>query len=1453
MSKPAGPWTNENALGRPAPQEPISVFWNDGGGFSESRCVSRQLAADGRFRVLRFDLPAGALGPLRLDPGGRRLYGEIRSAVLNVVRSLAGDGDGPRLDSPAARWSADNVFSGFSPARDLIWLPGGASYRFLVRGDDPQILIDAPLLIDQEDRDHSLEVIMRLVEDFRDDAEREIVTLIDAATAAQSKVARDSLLLRRAAARQAVTLEKKFAALLESTAREITDRFQEQLDEREKRLSEISGQFAEAKKELDRIHRTFAWRLFGAYGLVKHKLLIPTMRSVFRAFRSDLPGPSTKPEYYDGRTHGGITEAHAIGEHGPIDEPALKKEAARVEQEPPEQPPGDSPEASIGKLHVPDARPVNELCVRPDILTWESLGGDPQFLLDPPFPRGWVELLIHVESPDRAGDHAHLYIDRGSGFTQDDSVDLGEINTEQSRFVFLAGDVVRLRLDPITSPGLFKLRMLEFFEVSESDVQEARSFRPRLQTHPYQHFQIPSQIDLYDAWLEVNRWSERRERLLRARLLAAEDPPTISVVMPVYNPPPEFLNLAIKSVANQVYDGWELCIADDATTDEAVKSLLNQWAACEPRIKLLFKEKNSGISDASNCAAGLATGEYLLLMDNDDALSPDALGEIALYITEHRDADVVYADEDKIDGRGRRYDPGLKPDWSPELFLSYNYINHPFIIRRSLFERVNGFDSRLNYAQDWDLGLRATEAARHIGHIPLVLYHWRAIPSSVAFSGESKPQGMIAAREAVQTALDRRRVDALVYQPDWAIAIACAYYAHRFPDSGPSVSILVPTRNNVAVLRTCISSLSRTAYRDFEVVIIDNGSDDPSTLEYLAASAHRVLRIESTGGAFSFADINNRAVAQVSGDYILFLNDDTEVISPEWLSQMVGYLGIPGVGAVGARLLYPDGRVQHAGVVHSSYVPGPWHAFRFSESSSPGFMGWSLVARNCSAVTAACMLTPRDLFAGMGGFDSKSLPVAYNDVDYCYRLLRAGYRIAYCATAELIHHESLSRGNDGDPAELAEIFARYDNFTDKYYSPYLRETGPIELAPKTLALNHRAAIPALVCSHNLNLEGAPLVQMEITLGLKARGVIDPIVFSPEDGPLRAEYESNGVPVMVRPHPLRSVAQSIEGYNIGMEVFTNWVRTLNVELVYANTLRTFYAIDAANRAGLPSIWNPRESEDWQTYFDDFGPEIAAVALNCFAYPYQVVFVSDASRERFDDLCSRHNFITIHDGLDQDKFHAGLRAVPRAKARSKLGLETDEVAILTVGTICARKGQLDIVAALENIDNKTAAKLRWFVVGEKHDSGIRKEGDAYHLRSRQNDLDQSKATRLQIVPETPDVLTYYSAADLFVCTSRVESFPRVILEAMAAGLPIVTTPVFGIVEQVRSGRNALFYNPGDVAGLASAVTRLVNEPDLRKRMGAASSSVLASRISHQKMIEGYANVFREAWLSGGPRAS
>lgn len=960
------------------------------------------------------------------------------------------------------------------------------------------------------------------------------------------------------------------------------------------------------------------------------------------------------------------------------------------------------------------------------------------------------------------------------------------------------------------------------------------------------NFEIPVAIDPYEAWLEVNQWNARRERVLRERLSRLTERPLFSVVMPVYNPPIEFLNKAIQSVIDQVYENWELCIADDRSTDPSVRSTLEHWADEEPRIRIMFREENGNISRATNSAAELTRGEYIALLDQDDEITPDALAEVAAYLAAKPETDILYSDDNKIDLRGRQYDPQFKPDWSPELLLSYMYLCHLFVIRRSLFLNLQGLRVGFEGSQDYDLALRASEKTRSAGHIPKILYHWRALPTSTASTASAKPKSFAAGIRAVQDAFDRRGIQGEVFQPDWALKANCGIFSHRFPDKGPRVAIIIPTRNNVRVLKACVESIERTSYKNYEVVIVDNESDDPSALQYLSDIPHRVLRIANPENGFSFAAINNRAVEQVNADYVLFLNNDAEIVTPDWLTQMVGYLKMPGVGAVGARLLLPDGRIQHAGVVHGYYngMVGP--AFKLMSGRDYGYLSYARVTRNYSAVTAACLLTPRSLFLEMRGFDEQEFAVAYNDIDYCHRLRAAGHRIVYCPTAKLIHHEGYSRGFIDNPNEPANYRRKYGRKIDPYYNPNLSlEHERFPLNPRTIAPQGLKPVRALMCGFNLNWEGSTYCQYEITTKLKEKGIIDPVVYSPTDGPLRQMYEAHEIQVEVHKHPLTDLLGNSD-YQEKIAEFARQIKSWNVELVYGNTVLTFYAIEAAHHLDLPSIWNPRESEPWQTYFNFLPGEVAHRALRCFGYPYKVIFDSNASRKAWQPLNSRHNFMTIHTGLDRERFDTALRKRPRDIARHKLKISTGELAILLVGTVCERKGQIDLVKALGRLDERLAKKIRCLIVGD------RPTAYSEHLRQAVRALPFSRQSRIKIIPETSDVALYYAAADICVCCSRIESFPRVILEAMAAGLPIITTPVFGIAEQVQDKVSALMYPPGDAQALADSITRLLEDAILRQTLAANSISALNALIDLDSMVDAYAEVFREAWLSGGTRA-
>ncbi|MEG4996706.1 glycosyltransferase [Microcoleus sp. B4-D4] len=1000
-------------------------------------------------------------------------------------------------------------------------------------------------------------------------------------------------------------------------------------------------------------------------------------------------------------------------------------------------------------------------------------------------------------------------------------------------------------------------------------------------------FVLASPIDRYDAWLEVNQWNDRARDYLISRLKSCgEALPKISVVMPVYNPQIDFLESAIDSVINQVYQNWELCIADDHSTDATVAETLKNWAAKDDRIRITFRTENGNISAATNSAAALATGDIILFLDNDDELTPDALGEVALHFAAHPTTDFLYSDDDKIDTKGRRFAPQFKPEWSPELLLSYMYLGHLCAVKKEIFEQIGGLRLGFEGSQDYDFALRATEISRRVAHLPLVLYHWRTAPGSTAVSGAAKPSSFSAGQQAIQDALNRRKIKGTVAQHAWAIKENLGIFAQDFPDDGPSVTLIIPTKNQVKLLKACIDSIEITTYKNYQIAVIDNESDDPKTLEYLNQLNCQVLRIKNPGGKFSFAAINNRAVEQVDSEYVLFLNNDTEVITPRWLSQMVGYAQIPAVGAVGARLLYPDGRIQHAGIIHGLHHGLAGHAFKLMNSENRGYLSQAMVTRNFSAVTAACTITPRQLFLELGGFDEENFAVAYNDADYGYRLLELGYRCVYCPDAELLHKEGTSRGFTDNPQEVAAFRRKYARKNDGFYSPHLSlEDEYFHIQPRRVFMKEEGSatsnvrdvtdvtdgrkkeegrgkkeegytlevsdsgllvaeaenlihpIKVLMCSNSLDFTGAPLHQYEIAVKLAAEGAILPIVLCTTDGPLRQAYEQQGIEVMVRDNPLEHIYQR-DAYDEAIHSFSKEIESLKVDAVYANTLENFFVVDAAQEIGIPTVWNVHESEPWQTYFNRFGSEIAARALECFRFPYKVIFVADATRDRYLPLNSHYNFTVIHNGLDLSQLE---NSENFELARKSLGVAAEDVVVLLLGTVCERKGQQDLVKALSLLPEKWHNKIRCFIVGDRPSIYSSKLADMV------GELPEELRQRVTVVPETGKPGKYYKAADIFVCTSRIESFPRVILEAMACDLPIITSPVFGIKEQVRPGINGLFYTPDRPEELVAALISLLEDKSLRQQLAGNAKYVLDSLNTFEEMTQAYADIFCEAYFA------
>ena len=482
----------------------------------------------------------------------------------------------------------------------------------------------------------------------------------------------------------------------------------------------------------------------------------------------------------------------------------------------------------------------------------------------------------------------------------------------------------------------------------------------------------------------------------------------------------------------------ELCIADDNSSEPYVSGILAEYEAVDARIKVIRRDTNGHISAACNSALSLATGDWIACLDHDDTLAEHALAMVVTALADHPEAGIVYSDEDKLDASGIRQSPYFKPEFDPLLLIGENYFNHLSVFRRSLVTEVGGYREGYEGSQDWDLALRVSEllTADLVLHIPHVLYHWRAHESSTAFTVSTKPYAVDTGRRAVMEHLERTgRSGRLTGIPK----SGHNRVTWDLPPELPLVSIIIPTRDGTLLERCIESVLAFTTYPNFELVVVDNSSRTLPTLGYLRANEDRV-RVIRDEQAFNYSAINNAAVAKTSGAIVCLLNDDTEVISGDWLTELVGHVLQPGVGAAGAKLYYDDGRIQHAGVVLGMQgVAG--HSHRLFDRLSAGYFGRLQVAQHTSGVTAACMVVRREAWDQVGGLDGQNLPIAFNDVDFGLRLREAGWGVVWTPYAELFHHESVSRGPD-DVGPRASAFAREVDYMQKRWGPQVLRLDP---------------------------------------------------------------------------------------------------------------------------------------------------------------------------------------------------------------------------------------------------------------------------------------------------------------------------------------------------------------------------------------------------------------------------
>jgi len=649
-----------------------------------------------------------------------------------------------------------------------------------------------------------------------------------------------------------------------------------------------------------------------------------------------------------------------------------------------------------------------------------------------------------------------IYLDYGDGYSETHTILLfqTEEETYQTEFM-LSSAIVGMRFDPTDTVSTFTIDDLTITSHSEilhiiyqlgsiakhdhdshTDLfrilkksyarykkHGRRGMLERLdkeykKIHPYKVQRATSKYIAYINWIRKN------EKNIHEPLSTSEYPyqPMISIVMPTYNTPEDFLKKAIESVIAQSYQNWELCIADDASSDKKTLHLLNEYRKKYDNICVYFRSKNGHISQASNTALKLAKGKYVAFLDHDDMLAPNALKEVVKMLNQNQDLKLIYSDEDKIDEEDNRFDPHFKSDWNPDMFFSQNYISHLTVLKKEVIHQTGGFRIGYEGSQDYDLLLRTLNHIKEseIAHIEKVLYHWRALPGSTALNASQKDYTTLSGLKALKDFFDKK---------DKGIKVSKGLLPNTYkviyplPQEQPLVTLLIPTRDGYDILSKCVQSiLDKTIYKNYEIIILDNQTSDSKTLEYFKflIANHPTIKIVKYDKPFNYSAINNFGAEHAKGKLIGLVNNDVEVISDHWLSEMVQHALRPEIGAVGAKLYYDNDTIQHAGVVLGiGGVAG--HTHKHQKRDSHGYFSRLKIIQNYSAVTAACLLVRKELFDEVDGLEEEHLKVAFNDIDFCLKLQEKGYRNLWTPYVELYHHESISRGSE-DNEEKKERF-----------------------------------------------------------------------------------------------------------------------------------------------------------------------------------------------------------------------------------------------------------------------------------------------------------------------------------------------------------------------------------------------------------------------------------------------
>ena len=890
--------------------------------------------------------------------------------------------------------------------------------------------------------------------------------------------------------------------------------------------------------------------------------------------------------------------------------------------------------------------------------------------------------------------------------------------------------------------------------------------------------------------------------------------PTISIVMPVYNIDPKWLKKAIYSVLNQIYSNWQLCICDDASTNHETIEILRQFEQMDERITVVYRNKNGNISAASNSAVKMASGEYISFMDDDDELTPDALYEVVKAINDSPEAGFFYSDEAKLDENGEICDSYYKPDWSPHHLSSCMYVLHMITLKKSLLHEIGGFRSEYDGCQDYDLALRAAKRAKQIVHIPKILYLWRKIEGSSAARIDAKEYAFEKTAELLKEMHPYCTVEHGLYLGTFRVRPNIKPH--------PKVSLLIftndlvkkPGKNrDINILCNFMASIrEKTDYDNYEIVIVVDGDLSDFSKEYLKDYSYRLLSYEEKGDHFNLARKFNFGVSQVDSDLVMLLNDDMEVISPGWLEAMVEAIHLENVGAVGAKLLFEDDRIQHAGILFNQDGL-PFHPFRLLHKNHIGYNGFTHVIRDYSAVTGACLLFRKNDFERVNGFD-ETFAIDFNDIDFLLKLRALGKNVVFTPFAELYHFEGMSTSPNRPNPEEVKIFVerwgnklKHDPFNNINISSsdYADDMSDIKTV-KMVKLDHNSTHKEINIGYNgfqiSNHDGTGKVSNRTLYYLSKLDKINQYsVYTNNDVSMPAGLEF-------------ATAKRVDGFNdvaLMEEMFTD---SPSIDIFHSPHPFHFRAGCASSSIFalapisilqiLDLIMCKRMVDLDDEYHRSFVAHLQIACEWCDRITTISEFTKNEVIEYFD--VSPDKIQVIHLGVDE-KFKKINDKIYLDKVKQKYGLGDNY--ILFLGNHFKHKNLEILAQAFCRLKQQISLKHKLVLCGDVIDK--RANADILTYADQEGISDEIKV----IGPvEEEDILGLYNLADLFVFPSLYEGFGLPVLEAMACGVPVVASNQSSIPEV--AGDAACLVDPTSPAQLAEAIQKVCTDGQYRQRL-------------------------------------